>query len=130
MARIQSTVVSGALLSLVGTAVGASEVATTWRRFDDVRYRAGCHDREAAVRAAQSGPTMGSVWLRLSRDGRCFLMRQAARAQLLEWVAGPYAVLGGEGEQASIWRVRDEFGDEEFILLIDVGGPHEAALSA
>lgn len=98
----------------------AGEEATTWRAGDPVVYRFGCHDADALRLLAPlpPGPLPAEI------GGRCFVAAPPLRALLVEWLDGPFRGVGNV--VGSIWRIRDEEGDEVFILLVDTGGPHPA----
>ncbi len=100
---------------------------TTRRVGDAIQYTAGCHAVEDMTRLAESGDYRG-LGGALLRAEKCFHMSMPAAAVLKKWVSGPYTA--GVARATSIWKVVDQFGETEFILLFNLGGPHEAQRDA
>ena len=112
-----------AIILFSGLAAG-DETATSHRLGDLVVYRFACHDADSIIALAERGGA-GDIAAALVSRGRCFQNPGCIAARLEAWVAGPYPPpRGGPG---SIWRVRDQFGDTEFVWINDSGGPHPAS---
>lgn len=109
------------VLCLVTGQARADETLTTWRAGDLVVYGSGCHDVAAILDVARGGVEASRE---MARQARCFRTSGPLAAVLLEWIDGPFTQAG---LIASVWRVRDALGDEEYILLYDASGPHQAA---
>ena len=101
----------------------ADEESTTWRAGDLIRYRTACHTAEDIMKIGNS-TTPNETAGPLMRENKCFVLIRPARAILEEWVGGHYRM--PEGVTASAWRLKDQFGDIEFSLIRDFGGPHMA----
>ncbi len=102
------------------------ETATTHRPGDLIVYRFACHDAESTIALARSGGA-GEVAAALVSRGKCFQSSGCIAATLEDWIAGPYPPpRGAPGRPGSIWRVRDQFGDTEFVWIDDAGGRHPA----
>lgn len=134
----------------------AGEAATTHRAGDLVVYRFACHAAEDMIAIAerarppawrapadrpslglptksrQSGGPAGANELAaiLVEQGQCFQNPVCIAARLEAWIAGPYPPEYGSrrarGAAGSVWRVRDQFGDTEFVWINDRGGRHAA----
>lgn len=115
--------VCSALVLFSGLAAGG-ETATSHRPGDLIVYRFACHDRDSMIALAERGGT-GEMAAALVARGRCFQSPGCIAARLERWVAGPYAPRDGRGG-GSVWRVRDQFGDTEFVWIADAGGRHAA----
>ncbi len=133
---MSSSVLSLVLYTMLGAAVALGLTAgqmqsgadlTTRRVGDAIQYTSGCHTVEDMTRLARAGDFRG-LGGELLREGKCFQMPLPAAAVLKKWLSGPYSI--GVGRAASIWRIVDQFGDVEFILIYDLGGPHEAQRDA
>ncbi len=101
----------------------AGEEATTHRPGDLIVYRFACHDPEAMIALAERGGA-GDLAAALVLQGKCFQNSGCIAATLEAWIAGPYAPPRGGG--GSVWRVRDQLGDTEFVWIDDSGGRHAA----
>ena len=99
------------------------EEATTHRAGDLAVYRFACHDAENMTAIAERRGE-GVLAAALVEHGKCFWNPTGIAARLDAWVAGPY--LPPRGHSGSVWRVRDQFGDIEFIWIDDLGGRHPA----
>ena len=99
------------------------ETATTHRAGDTVWVRWGCHDPESVMAIATSAhpDELGGV---LTEQGKCYYLRRSIPARLLEWMAGP--LNDKSGIPGSVWRILDAFGDTEYAIFKDAGGPHAA----
>ena len=120
----------------------AGEAATTHRAGDLVVYRFACHEAEDMIAIAErarppgkprqsSGPGgANELAAVLVEQGQCFQNRTCIAARLEAWIAGPYPPEYGSrrarGPPGSVWRVRDQFGDTEFVWINDRGGRHAA----
>jgi hypothetical protein len=108
----------------------AGEEATTHRAGDLVIYRFACHDAESmtaiADRAADVHGGAGEIAAVLMEQGKCFSNPTCIAARLEAWVAGPYPPppMTPRRHPGSVWRVRDQFGDVEFVWINDLGGRH------
>ncbi len=100
----------------------AGETATTHRPGDLIVYRFACHDPEAMIALAERGGA-GDLAVALVLQGACFQNSSCIAATLEGWIAGPYAP--PRGTPGSVWRVRDQLGDTEFVWINDSGGPHQ-----
>ncbi len=105
-----------------GPALG-DETATTWRPGDLIVYRFACHDAESTIALAERGG-VGDMAAALVARGKCFQSPGSIAARLETWVAGPYPP--PRGRPGSVWRLRDQFGDTEFVWIDDAGGRHAA----
>ncbi len=103
---------------------------TTRRVADAIQYRSGCHAAEDITRLVQtkSDDIFYELWNKFRREGKCFRMPRPAAAVLKKWLSGPYIL--PDLRTVSIWRIRDQFDDVEFVILHDLGGPHEAQRDA
>ena len=134
-----------AVVSFSGLSAG-DEVATTHRAGDLVVYRFACHAAEDMIAIAERArlPSLGQpgkprqpggrgganeLAAVLVEQGQCFQNRTCIAARLEAWIAGPYPPEYGQGARGppgSVWRVRDQFGDTEFVWINDRGGRHAA----
>ncbi len=103
-----------------GLAAGG-ETATSHRPGDLIVYRFACHDADSMIALAERGGA-GEVAAALVSRGKCFQSSGCIAATLEDWIAGPYAP--PRGTPGSVWRVRDQLGDTEFVWIDDSGGPH------
>ncbi len=107
----------------------AGEAATTHRAGDLVVYRFACHEAADMIAIAErrGANELAAV---LVEQGQCFQNRTCIAARLEAWIAGPYPPEYGSrrarGPPGSVWRVRDQFGDTEFVWINDRGGRHAA----
>ena len=99
------------------------EAATTHRSGDLIVYRFACHDAESMIALAERGGA-GDLAAALVSRGKCFHSPGCIAARLAGWVAGPYPP--ARGTSGSVWHVRDQFGDTEFVWIGDAGGLHAA----
>jgi hypothetical protein len=108
---------------LAADPVRADAGATTHRPGDLIVYRFACHDADSMIALAERGgvPEMAAA---LVSQGKCFQGSGCIAARLEGWVAGPYPP--PRGTPGSVWRVRDQLGDTEFVWIDDAGGPHAA----
>jgi hypothetical protein len=120
LARLAAACLAIALFS--GLAAGG-ETATTHRPGDLIVYRFACHGADAIIALAERGGA-GEVAAALVSQGKCFQSSGCIAATLEGWIAGPYPP--PRGRPGSIWRVRDQFGDTEFVWIDDAGGRHAA----
>ncbi len=124
--------VTVAALSLVLTAGQMQSGAdlTTRRAGDAIQYAAGCHAAEDIIRLVrtENNDVFRELWKKFSREGRCFQTLRPTAAVLKKWLSGPY--LTPSLQAVSVWRIRDQFGDIEFVIYPDLGGPHEAQRDA
>ncbi len=100
---------------------------TTRRVGDAIQYVAGCHTAEDMTRLAQSRDFY-ELADKLVREGKCFQMPRPVAAVLKKWISGPYTP--SDARAASVWQILDQYGDVEFALFYDLGGPHEAQRDA
>ena len=66
----------------------------------------------------------------LVERGACFRNPTCIAARLETWVGGPFPPDDGQGAAGppgSVWRVRDQFGDTEYVWINDKGGRHPPA---
>ena len=105
-----------------GLAAGG-ETATTHRPGDLIVYRFACHDADSMIALAERGGA-GEVAAALVSQGKCFQSSGCIAARLEGWIAGPYPP--PRGMAGSVWRVRDQLGDTEFVWIDDSGGRHAA----
>ncbi len=133
---MSSSVLSLVLYTMLGAAVALGLTAgqmqsgadlTTRRVGDAIQYTSGCHTVEDMTRLARSEDFRGLAD-KLVREGKCFQMPSPAAAVLKKWRSGPYKIL--DLHAASVWQILDQFGDVEFALFFDLGGPHEAQQDA
>lgn len=103
-----------------GSAAGG-EAATSHRAGDLIVYRFACHDADSMIALAERGGA-GALAAALVLRGECFQNSGCIAATLEGWVAGPYPP--PRGTPGSVWRVRDQLGDTEFVWIDDGGGPH------
>ena len=105
----------------------SGEQLTTWRVNDAILYRTACHAEEDILHVArdENPYELGNV---LIEQGKCFSLQSPVHAVLVRWVAGPFTLPGDI--QASVWEILDQFGDTEFLLAKNFGGPHEAQQDA
>ncbi len=103
------------------TLAKVGETATTHRPGDLIVYRFACHDAEAMIALAERGGA-GDLAAALVLQGKCFQSSGCIAARLEGWIAGPYPP--PRGTPGSVWRVRDQLGDTEFVWIDDSGGPH------
>ncbi len=101
----------------------AGEAVTTHRSGDLIVYRFACHDAESMIALAERGGA-GNLAAVLVSQGKCFQNSGGIAARLESWIAGPYPP--PRGTPGSIWHVRDQFGDTEFVWIGDSGGRHAA----
>jgi hypothetical protein len=120
LARLAAACLAIALFS--GLAAGG-ETATTHRPGDLIVYRFACHDADSMIALAERGGA-GEVAAALVSQGKCFQSSGYIAATLEGWIAGPYPP--PRGTPGSVWRVRDQFGDTEFVWIGDSGGRHAA----
>jgi hypothetical protein len=120
LARLAVGCLAMALFS--GLAAGG-EAATSHRSGDLVVYRFACHNAASIIALAERGGA-GDMAAALVAQGKCFQNSGCIAARLVDWIAGPYPP--PRGAPGSIWRVRDQFGDTEFVWIDDSGGPHAA----
>ncbi len=120
LARLAAACLTMAVFS--GVAAGG-ESATTHRPGDLIVYRFACHDADSLIALAERGG-VGDLAAVLVSQGRCFQSSGCIAARLEAWIAGPYAA--PRGTPGSIWRVRDQVGDTEFVWIDDTGGRHAA----
>ncbi len=107
-------------------AASADDLATSHRAGDLIVYRFACHDADSMIALAERGGA-GEVAAALVSRGKCFQSSGCIAATLEGWIAGPYPPpRGAPGRPGSIWRVRDQFGDTEFVWIDDAGGRHPA----
>ncbi len=109
------------MLAFWPTSTLAGETATTHRPGDLIVYRFACHDADSILALAERGGA-GELAAMLVSQGACFQSSGCIAATLEGWVAGPYPP--ARGSPGSIWRVRDQFGDTEFVWIDDSNGPH------
>lgn len=110
-----------------GLPLHPGEKYTTHRAGDYGVYRAGCHDAQSMVRMAESDTN--ELWFLLQAEKKCFVLVQPARYMLVEFIVGPFPRKkpgSTFGQLGSVWKIRDSFGDEEYIWGSDEGGRHEA----
>ncbi len=119
-ARLAATCLAIAWFS--GLAAGG-ETATTHRPGDLIVYRFACRDPEAMLALAERGGA-GDLATALVLQGACFQNSSCIAATLESWIAGPYPP--PRGTPGSVWRVRDQLGDTEFVWINDSGGRHAA----
>ncbi len=105
-----------------GLAAGG-ETATSHRPGDLIVYRFACHDADSMIALAERGGA-GDLAAALVSRGACFRSSGCIAATLEGWIAGPY--LPPRGTPGSVWRVRDQLGDTEFVWIDDSGGRHAA----
>ncbi len=110
------------LVSFSGLAAG-DETATTHRAGDLIVYRFACHDADSMIALAERGGA-GDMAAVLISQGKCFQNPGCIAARLDGWIAGPFPP--PQGPPGSVWLVRDQFGDTEFVWIGDSGGPHVA----
>ena len=120
LARLAAAGLAIALFS--GLAAGG-ETATTHRAGDLIVYRFACHDADSMIALARSGG-VGDLAAALVSRGKCFQSPGCIAATLEGWIAGPYPA--PRGTPGSVWRVRDQLGDTEFVWIEDAGGRHAA----
>ncbi len=122
LARLAAACLAMALFS--GVAAGG-ETATSHRPGDLIVYRFACHDAESMIALAGSGGA-GELAAALVSQGKCFRSPGCIAATLEDWIAGPFPPpRGGPGAGgSSVWRVRDQLGDTEFVWTDDAGGRH------
>ncbi len=101
----------------------AGQMATTHRPGDLIVYRFACHDAESMIALAERGGLRDMAAALLSQ-GKCFQSPGCIAARLEGWVGGPYPP--PRGRPGSVWRVRDQAGDIEFVWIDDFGGSHAA----
>ena len=124
LVRLAATCLAIAWFS--GLAAGG-ETATTRRPGDLIVYRFACHDADSMIAIARSGG-VADLAAALVSQGKCFQSPGGIAATLEDWIAGPYPpprVTPGAGG-GSVWRVRDQLGDTEFVWIDDAGGRHAA----
>ncbi len=133
---MSSSILSLVLYTMLGAAVALGLTAgqmqsgaelTTRRVCDAIQYTSGCHAVEDMTRLAKSGDFRG-LGGTLLRAEKCFHMPMPAAAILKKWISGPYTA--GVVRATSVWVVLDQWGATEFILLFNLGGPHEAQQDA
>jgi hypothetical protein len=120
LARLAAACLALALFS--GLAAGG-ETATSHRAGDLIVYRFACHDAESMIALAERGGA-GEAAAALVSQGKCFQSSGCIAAILEGWIAGPYPP--PRGRPGSVWRVRDQLGDTEFVWIADGGGRHAA----
>lgn len=120
LARLAAICLAMVLFS--GLAAGG-ETATTHRPGDLIVYRFACHDADSMIALAERGGA-GEMAAALVSQGKCFQNPGCIAARLVTWVAGPYSPPGGGS--GSVWRLRDQFGDTEFVWIDDSSGRHAA----
>jgi hypothetical protein len=120
LARLAAACLALALFS--GLAAGG-ETATSHRVGDLIVYRFACHDAESMIALAERGGA-GEAAAALVSQGKCFQSSGCIAAILEGWIAGPYPP--PRGRPGSVWRVRDQLGDTEFVWIADGGGRHAA----
>lgn len=122
-------VLIGALMlaAVLAAKLLAGEALTTRRVDDAIHYRTACHAEEDILHMGrdESPYELGNV---LIEQGKCFILPRPAHAVLVRWIAGPFVM--PEGIQTSAWEILDQFGDTEFLLMQNLGGPHEAQRDA
>ncbi len=118
LARLAATCLAIAWFS--GLAAGG-ETATSHRPGDLIVYRFACHDADSMIALAERGGA-GALAAALVLRGACFQNSGCIAATLEGWIAGPYPP--PRGPPGSVWRVRDQLGDTEFVWIDDGGGPH------
>ncbi len=105
--------------------VSADEFATTHRPGDEGSYYWACHnpDSVVAITMSEFPNELGSV---LVEQGKCFNAGRGRRISmyLIKWIAGP--LIDKAGVAGSVWEILDAFGDTEYALFSDAGGPHVA----
>ncbi len=120
LARLAATCLAIAWFS--GLAAGG-ETATSHRPGDLIVYRFACHDADSMIALAERGGA-GALAAALVLRGACFQNSGCIAATLESWIAGPYPP--PRGTPGSVWRVRDQLGDTEFVWIDDSGGRHAA----
>lgn len=120
MTRLAAACLAMVLFS--GLAAGG-EMATTHRPGDLIVYRFACHDAESMIALAERGG-LRDMAAGLVTQGKCFQSAGCIAARLEYWVAGPFPP--PRGRSGSVWRVRDQAGDTEFVWIDDFGGSHPA----
>ncbi len=111
------------LLAVAPSGAMAGEAATTHRAGDLIVYRFACHDADSMIALAERGGA-GDLAAALVSQGKCFQNSGCIAATLESWIAGPYRP--PRGTPGSVWRVRDQVGDIEFVWIDDSGGRHAA----
>ena len=124
--RALMTAAAAAFFVLAAVATGgavAGQEATTHRPGDLIVYRFACHDADSMIALAERGGA-GDLAAALVSQGKCFQNSGCIAATLEGWIAGPYPP--PRGTPGSVWRVRDQLGDTEFVWIDDSGGRHAA----
>ncbi len=118
---------AGLALALFSGLAAGGETATTHRPGDLIVYRFACHDAASMIALAERGG-LGGVAAALVARGKCFQSSGGIAATLEGWIAGPYPPTRGApgAGGGSVWRVRDQFGDTEFVWIDDARGRHAA----
>ncbi len=124
---LSSLAVAALSFTLTAGQMHSGAELTTRRVGDAIQYVAGCHTAEDITRLAQSKDFYGLAD-KLVREGKCFQMPGPAAAVLKKWISGPYKLL--DMRAGSVWQILDQYGDVEFAIFYDLGGPHEAQRDA
>ncbi len=124
---LSSLAVAALVFGLTAGQMQSGADLTTRRVGDAIQYRMGCHTAEAMTRVMQGGEPY-ELWDKFFLEGKCFRLVTPTAAVLEKWLSGPYIL--SDLRTASVWQIRDQYGDVEFAAFLDLGGPHEAQRDA